>query len=139
MYLENVMSVLFRCFEKHDKDKLLESNHKIIYHIIESYGTTFASRYEAYYEVEYKDVIGGYNMPCISEDLIFRIIENDIIDNIDDQDLRDYLLWENIIIKYFNDGIIDQDEVEAIDNFIYKFQNYQRARAPPSSVLLVQR
>ena len=62
-------------------------------------------------------------MPCISEDLIFRIIENDLIDNIDDQDLRDYFLWENIIIKYFNNGIIDQDEVEAIDNFIYKFQD----------------
>lgn len=113
----------FRCFEKCNKDRLLESNHKIIYHIIESYGTTFASRYEAYYEVEYKDVTGGYNMPCISENLIFRIKENDLVDKIDDQDLIDYFLWENIIIKYFNNGIIDQDEVESIDNFIFKFQD----------------
>ena len=112
-----------RTFEKKDKEKLLGSNYKIIYSVIKSFGTTFASRYEAYYEVEYRDVIGGYNMPCISNDLIFRIKENRPINNLDDKRLQDYFLWENIIIKYFNDGVINEDEINNIDNLIYKFQD----------------
>ena len=62
-------------------------------------------------------------MPCISEDLIFRIIENNLITTQDEKILVDYFLWENIIIKYFNNGIIDQDEIENIDNLLFKFQD----------------
>jgi hypothetical protein len=110
-------------FEKRDKSKLLESNHKIIYSVINEFVTTFASRYEAYYEVEYRDITGGYNMPCISDDLIFRVKENRLITNKDDKDLYDYFLWENIIIKYFNNEPLNEDEINNIDNLIYKFQD----------------
>lgn len=113
----------FRVFEKKNKDKLLESNHKIVYSLIKSFGSLFASRYEAYYEVEYRETLNGYNMPCINDDLIFRIIENNIITNKDEKELQDYFLWENILIKYFNDGIIDEDEIISVDNIIYKFQD----------------
>ena len=112
-----------RVFEKKDKSKLLESNHKIIYSVINEFGTTFASRYEAYYEVEYRDITGGYNMPCISDDLIFRVKENRLITNKDDKELYDYFLWENIIIKYFNNEPLNEDEINNIDNLIYKFQD----------------
>ena len=115
--------IFLRMFEKKDKKKLLGSNYKIVYSKINSFGTTFASRYEGYYEVEYRDVIGVYNMSCISEDLIFRIKENRLITNKDDKELYDYFLWENIIIKYFNHGILTEDEINNIDNIMFKFED----------------
>ena len=117
----------FRMFEKCDKEKLLASNHRITYRIIKSFGTTFASRFESYYEVIYEDTPAqGYNMNCISDDLIFRIKENNLINTNDEQELYDYFLWENIIIKYFNDEPYTSDEVESIDNIIYKFKDIIR-------------
>ena len=117
----------FRMFEKCDKEKLLASNHRITYRIIKSFGTTFASRFESYYEVIYEDTPAqGYNMNCISDDLIFRIKENNLINTDDEQELYDYFLWENIIIKYFNDEPYTSDEVESIDNIIYKFKDIIR-------------
>jgi len=114
----------FRCFEKCDKDKLLASDHRISYKKIESYGTTFASRYEGYYETIYDEVPArGYYMNCIADDLIFRIIENNLITSQDDKDLYDYFLWENIIIKYFNDEAINTDELYSIDNLIFKYKD----------------
>lgn len=112
-----------RVFEKCNKDELLKSKYKTTYSLIKSFGTTFASRWEAYYEVEYRDIPDTYNMACISEDLIFRIIENRPIKKGDDEVLYDYFLWENILIKYFNNGIIDEDEVKSIDNILYKFED----------------
>lgn len=117
----------FRMFEKCDKEKLLQSNHRITYRLIKSFGTTFASRFEAYYEVIYEDTPAqGYNMNCISDDLIFRIKENNLITVNDEQELYDYLLWENIIIKYFNNEPYNFDEVEAVDNIIFKFKDIIR-------------
>ena len=117
----------FRMFEKCDKEKLLQSNHRITYRLIKSFGTTFASRFEAYYEVIYEDTPAqGYNMNCISDDLIFRIKENNLITTNDEQELYDYLLWENIIIKYFNNEPYNFDEVEAVDNIIFKFKDIIR-------------
>jgi hypothetical protein len=114
----------FRCFEKCDKDKLLASDHRITYRLIKSFGTTFASRYEAYYEVLYEDTPAqGYNMTCIADDLIFRIKENNLITIKDEQYLYDYFLWENVIIKYFNNEPYTEDEVNSIDNIIYKFKD----------------
>jgi hypothetical protein len=114
-------------FEKCDKEKLLQSNHRITYRLIKSFGTTFASRFEAYYEVIYEDTPAqGYNMNCISDDLIFRIKENNFITANDEQELYDYLLWENIIIKYFNNEPYNFDEVEAVDNIIFKFKDIIR-------------
>ena len=114
----------FRMFEKCNKEKLLGSDHRISYRLIKSFGTTFASRYEAYYETIYDEVPAqGYYMNCIADDLIFRIIENNLITSEDEKELYDYFLWQNIIIKYFNDEVVDSDEVESIDNLIFKFKD----------------
>lgn len=129
LYLRKTFSLdydrtFFRVFEKCDKDKLLSSDHRITYRLIKSFGTTFASRYEAYYEVIYEDTPAqGYNMNCISDDLIFRIMENKLVTKEDDKDFYEYFLWENVLIKYFNDGILNTDEIEAIDNIIFKFKD----------------
>lgn len=114
----------FRVFEKCNKDKLLESDHRINYHLIKSFGTTFASRFEAYYQVEYEEVPAqGYYLNCIPDDLIFRCKDNRLIDKSDEADLYNYFLWENVIIKYFNNEDLDTDEIENIDNLLYKFKD----------------
>ena len=114
----------FRAFERCDKEKLLASDHRINYELITSFGTTFASRYESYYKVKYEEVPAqGYYMNCISDDLIFRCKENNIIVPGDEDKLYNYFLWENIIIKYFNNGVLNSDEIESIDNIIYKFKD----------------
>ena len=54
---------------------------------------------------------------------MIKIIENRLITSQDDKNLYDYFLWENIIVKYFNDESIDTDELNSIDNLIFKYKD----------------
>ena len=114
----------FRKFEKMDKSKLLGSKNNIGYTLIKSYGSIFYSRYEPYYQVSYIDEPKkGYCCTCLSNDLIFRILENRLVDiKVDDSSICECFLWENILIKYFNDGVLDTDEINSAQELIYNFK-----------------
>lgn len=111
-------ATIFRAFEVNDKIKLQRSLNHIEAEPIVSYGTTFASRFEEYYKAKYIGAISAmFGLgSCIDEDLINRIVDNKIFteefDNPND-------IWYNIIIKYFNNEKITEDELNSIDNIEY--------------------
>lgn len=95
----------FRIFEKCDKNNLMASARDSSIDIIKSFGTTFSSRYEDYFKTTYLKM-PGYNISCLSDELVIDILEENIVPN--DQENKKSRLWENIIIKYF----LKQDLVE---------------------------
>ena len=99
----------FRMFEKKDKENLLSSSRDTSFDIIKSFGTTFSSRYETYFKATYEKM-PGYNICCLPDDLVIKIIENDI----EKEDSK--LLWQNIIVKYFYDNDITIEELNSIDD-----------------------
>lgn len=110
---------IYRAFELHSKEKFSKADRSIQLKDIISYGTTFAGRYETYYQAKYiKPTVTGYSGFCINDDLYYKIIENELVDN--DKDLNEVTpLWENILIKYFNDGIYTDEEIESIEDIHY--------------------
>lgn len=100
----------FRVFERNLKDRLLSSNFSTYLTEIVSYGTTFSARYEDYYTTEYKnDVKPGFNTNCIDEDYIHMIVDNKLLSDGDD------CLWKNILVKYFNNTDLTQEELDSIE------------------------
>lgn len=102
----------FREFEKKNKDSLILSNYKTSVEIIKSYGTTFSSRYETFYKTNFNQIY-GYNICCLDEDLLSRILDNNIVENIIEINVRSEL-WKNIFIKYFNNGTLTLEEIKSI-------------------------
>lgn len=106
----------FRVFERKNKDSLLVSDRSTYLNKISSFGTTFSARYEDYFSVEYGDDIRpGYNSSCIDEDIIYDIYDNKLIVN------EPLNLWKNILIKYFNNGVLTTEDLNSIDNIKFSY------------------
>jgi hypothetical protein len=106
-----------RVFELNKKEKILTSNRFTNVDEIKSYGTTFAVRYEDYFRANYHK-LPGYNTCCLDEDMIMRINDNNIIEDIEE---NKEILWQNIIIKYFNyDDKLTEEEINSIENIDFK-------------------
>lgn len=103
----------FRVFEKNEKDRLLSSNRETSIEEINSYGTTFSSRFEAYYKTNYYKS-PGYNISCLDENMIYNIIEGEEISDKEEENIP--ILWKNIIIKYFLNKTITKEELSSIEN-----------------------
>ena len=109
---------IFRIIEKKAVDKVLSSEYTIQLEEIKSYGTTFASRFETYFKAKYIKPPVGYRAQIIDDKLIFRIIENELVE--DEKDLNNPSpLWQNIIIKYFNGGKYTEDEIKSVEELHY--------------------
>lgn len=108
----------FRKFELKDKDNLLNSDRESNITEIHNYGTIFAGRFESYYKTTYKHDL-GYKVSCLDEDIIYRIIENNIV-NEEMDELKDQL-WKNIIIKYFLNEVYTEKEVESVLDFHFDY------------------
>lgn len=98
----------FRVFEKCEKDKLVSSARYASMEEINSYGTIFSSRFESYYKANYLKM-PGYNISCLEDEIAFKIVDNKL-------QIESENLWKNILIKYFNNEEITQEEIESIDN-----------------------
>lgn len=107
-----------RAFELKSKEKLAISKRQCDIIEISSYGTTFDAQYETYFKTFYHKH-PGYHITCISDELVQDIIDNNLREDLTITDEKSRL-WENIIIKYFNDGTITEKEIDTIDEF--KFQ-----------------
>lgn len=113
----------FRAFELADKDKLIKSKRNFTPIDIHSYGTTFSSRFEPYYEADYKDstsvYVRGYQSNCIPDELLYRIMDHNLYQNININDPQP--IWENILIKYFYNEDFTEEEIKSIDNLKYEY------------------
>lgn len=102
----------FRVFEKCEKSKLFSSARYASMEEINSYGTTFSSRFENYYKANYLKM-PGYNITCLEDSLIFAIENNEIQTEQDS-------LWKNILIKYFNNTDLTLEEVENVSEMDFR-------------------
>ncbi len=106
-------NTLYRAFEKKSKQKLSTCDKGIQLKDIISYGTTFAGRYETYFEAKYvKPIVTGYYGSCMSDELMYAILDNKLVEDIKSEDVIP--LWKNILIKYFNDGKYTDKEIQSI-------------------------
>lgn len=108
---------LYKAFEKKSIKDLAKSNRNIQVKDIRAYGTTFYSRYEAYFEAVYVEpAIRGYYGCTLSDDIVYAIRDNQLVDDT----IRDLNhknpLWVNILVKYFNGGEYTEDEIESVLN-----------------------
>ena len=104
----------FRAFEKQDKDMLMKSNRQIQPEDITGYGTTFSSRFEIYYKARYNHLNNGYKSSCLDDDIVYRIFDHNLVDDVDSI-VEDIQLWKNVLIKHFYDEEFTMNEIESIN------------------------
>lgn len=103
----------YRAFEKKSIDLLAIAERSIQLEDIKSYGTTFASRYETYFKAKYIKPPVGYSGTCLTDELVYAVRDNNLFCKDDPN------FYQNIIIKYFNDGEYTDEELSAIENNHY--------------------
>ena len=113
----------FRAFELKSLDKLNKSLRTSDIEEIRSYGTTFSSRYEMYYKLTYYHPDPGYAIEALNDDLYGQIMDN-VLDE-GPLEGEKSTLWKNILIKYFRDEEITEEELEACDDM--RFDNSRQA------------
>lgn len=104
----------FRMFEKKNKDGLMKSIHTTSIEEIDYYGSIFNARYDAYWRTM-GIALPGYTIHCLDDKLIYKIQDNDL-EKFDDSNDNPDMIWLNILIKYFNDENITEDEINALEN-----------------------
>ena len=113
----------FRAFEQKSKKLLAKSTRAIEPENFVSYGTTFYSRYEAYFKAHYcynNFVDRGQPFP---DELMYAILDNKLVE----WDCHDNKTWINILIKYFNEEKpnITEKEIESVE--LMKFEHSTEA------------
>lgn len=105
----------FRAFELCSKDKFATAERSIQLEEIKSYGTTFAGRFETYYKAKYIKPLTGYSGTCLSDEIYYKIIGNELVENNINLEYNSPL-WINLLIKYFNKEDPTEEEIKSIDN-----------------------
>ena len=108
----NYNKTFFRCLELQDIKNLRKYSYQGIGKYINNKLTIFNDRYEDYFEIDYNVTTINFGvLPCFSDTLIARI-ESGILtgDN----------LFYDIIIKYFNDMEIINDDLDKIELIDYE-------------------
>lgn len=131
-------NTFLRVFENKDKSKLLSSLYSIQLEEIKSYGTTFSSRFETYYKANYtKQPIIGYNMQCLDDDIVYRINDHDLVEEMNDMNINSDI-WKNILIKYFYDEEYTDEELESIKNIQYTNSSVELFYIIPLLILCIE-
>ena len=92
----------------------MKSSHTTSIEEIDYYGSIFNGRYDAYWRT-IGIALPGYTIHCLDDKLIYKIQDNDL-EKIDDSNDNLDMIWLNILIKYFNDENITEDEINALEN-----------------------
>lgn len=108
-------TTFYRAFEKCSKELLMKSNRYIELKDIISYGTTFSSRFETYFEAKYIVPPVSNAVSVFPDELVYAINDNKLVDDSEDLNSPD-MKWINIIIKYFNNEKYTDKEINSIQN-----------------------
>ena len=107
---------LFYALEKRDKNNIRYYKTKAMGCAIKAHMTTFYSRPETYFELNYDPITKDWGIiPTFFDECIDHIESGELFD-IDDGNFYAY----NIIIKYFNDMDINVTDLELIERFDLK-------------------
>lgn len=122
----------FKCLEDKNLDKLRYYEHRGTAEYISDPLSIFQTRLENYFEIKHEvSDIDDYNiLPCFSDDLINAIEDNKLLK------CNDSIY--NIIIKYFNNGIIDQNDIDTLE-FIDFSDNIMIFYAIPCIIFCIEK
>ena len=122
----------YRALENKDKSAINGINIKSVGKLIQYPYSTFANRYEDYYEIDYTLPIIEPVRPiaCFREEIRRHIVEGRVFE-------EKYLFY-NIIIKYFNDMDITEDDIKSIEKIDYE-NNPTLFYAIPTIIFCLQR
>ena len=110
-----------RVFEQKRVDKLLSSDRNLVIDYINNYGSVFASRFETYYKAKYVERYEPpYTTYCLGDDLIYAITDHTLIED-DGTDEVKYELWKNILVKYFYNEDLTDNEIRSIENLKFEY------------------
>jgi len=105
------MRTLFYALENNDKNSVPKCSITAFGYAITGINTTFYTRIENYFEIKYDDPYSTTilsRVPCISQELITAIKDNTVFKH-----KKECLIY-NIIIKYFNNLEITQEDLNAL-------------------------
>lgn len=103
---------IFSKVENKDLDRIIVTDITAYGELIESRTNIFSTRFENYFKLIYNCPIG------YTEDII--TFELDFLHNIKDNILYEDDILYNLIIKYFNDTVIDSTDVDDIEKINYE-------------------
>lgn len=122
----------FKCLEDKNLDKLRFYEHRGTAEYISDPLSIFQTRLENYFEIKHEvSDIDDYNiLPCFNDDLINAIEDNKLLE-------CNNSIY-NIIIKYFNNGIIDQNDIDTLE-FIDFSDNIMIFYAIPCIIFCIEK
>lgn len=103
---------IMHAVEEHNINTRFNSN--AVAKLIENPLTLFYSRPDNYYQIDYNTNVYADEVPIISVDLLNKIKNNILYENIDDINR-----YKNIIIKHFNSTPIELSDIKYLDNIDY--------------------
>ena len=108
---------IYHAFELCNIDKLLYSTRISQARCIESQTSIFKSRYENYYELEYK--VYSQDNNCFNPGGLIYAMDDDLVERIitNDKYTEKVNLYKNIFIKYFNKEDLCKEDIENIHYF----------------------
>jgi hypothetical protein len=123
--LSNTFAIDYdRTFYKAFEDRSIKELSSSVYvsqaKFIDSMITVFHSMFDAYFELDYKPVVGIAPGPFNARDYI-EVFPQDLVYAISDNTeiFEEGKLYQNIFIKYFNGKDIDKKDLENINNIKY--------------------
>ena len=117
---------IYRAFEKRKPEILLATDYTISLKEIKSYGTTFASRFEPYFEAKYIKPVMDYSIVVLPEEIMLMISENQLVDETYLNPNEPTKYWINILTKYFRDMDYTEKELESVEEmkFTSSYQDF---------------
>lgn len=106
----------FYCIEEKNIDKLKRIDTVAYGELIDNKTSIFSTRYEPYLKMTY---IKGKISDTFAKGLIFEIFDEDLIYHIQNNKLYGNDILADIIIKYFNDENITEEDYEKLDIINY--------------------
>ncbi len=103
----------FACVEKKDLDNIRRYKYRANACIIDEFNSIFDDRPESYFQINYQSYLPQIsNIPCFLDDLIDNIETGTMFDSYE-------YLYYNIIVKYFNNIEITQDDLDVFEMIDY--------------------
>ena len=104
----NYNKTFFKCLESKDKDRIYSYRHRAVAEYISDPTSIFQTRLESYFEIKYDTPVVNYGiMPCFKDDFINAVKNNKLLEGDD--------AIYNIIIKYFNNEKITQEDIDVLE------------------------
>ena len=113
---------IYRAFELKDKEALSSSIYISQAEYNNSMSSPFYYRFEDYFVLDYRPIVGISPGPYNCRDYIDIFPEELVHDIIDNKEIFDTnMLYQNIFIKYFNNKDLDEEDLENIKRMKHEF------------------